>query len=138
MNRSDLQKISRLRLKEAAVLLKAGHYPGAYYLAGYSVECALKACIAKRTKRHDFPDKKLVNDAWVHNLEQLIRHAELWKDLEKDRETNKTLGVNWAVVRDWNVAARYHAHISHVQARDFYSACTARKNGILSWIKKRW
>jgi HEPN domain-containing protein len=33
------------------VLLEAGLYAGAYYLAGYAVECALKACIAKKTAR---------------------------------------------------------------------------------------
>lgn len=127
-----------MRLREASALLKAGHYPGAYYLAGYSVECALKACIAKRTKRYDFLDKKFVNEAWVHDLEKLVGHAELRQELENDKRTNKPLDVNWAVVRGWNVDARYDARITHVQARDIYSACTARKNGILSWIKRRW
>ena len=53
------------------MLLKAGHFSGAYYLAGYSVECALKACIAKQTARYDFPDKSKANDSFVHDLKKL-------------------------------------------------------------------
>jgi len=44
-----------MRLKDAEVLLQKGRNEAAYYLAGYAVECALKACIAKQTKRHEFP-----------------------------------------------------------------------------------
>jgi HEPN domain-containing protein len=51
MNRDTLQRISNQRRREVAVLLEAGLYAGAYYLAGYAVECALKACIAKKTAR---------------------------------------------------------------------------------------
>jgi len=39
-------------------LLRLGLFDGAYYLAGYAVECALKACIAKGTQRFEFPDKR--------------------------------------------------------------------------------
>jgi len=49
VNRRDLQALSRIRLTEAKALLRLGHYDGAYYLAGYAAECALKACIAKLT-----------------------------------------------------------------------------------------
>jgi HEPN domain-containing protein len=68
MNRADFQQLSELRLREAQALLAAGLPDGAYYLAGYAVECALKACIAKRTREHDFADKKLVNDSHTHDL----------------------------------------------------------------------
>lgn len=56
MNRSDIQILADIRVGEAKALLDLGHWPGAYYLAGYAVECALKACIAKLTKADDFPD----------------------------------------------------------------------------------
>ena len=51
MNRYDLRKLAKIRLKEAQILLKNGNYDGAYYLSGYVVECGLKACIAKGTKK---------------------------------------------------------------------------------------
>lgn len=69
MNRSDFKKLAVLRLKEAKVLLDNKCYEGAYYLAGYAVECALKACIAKNTKRFEFPPKpKFVQDLYQHDL----------------------------------------------------------------------
>jgi hypothetical protein len=67
MNRKDLQALSQLRAREARYLLKGGHLSGAYYLLGYSVECALKACIAKRVQRYDFPDKQLAQEVYTHN-----------------------------------------------------------------------
>lgn len=138
MNRQELQEISKLRRKEAAALLKANHSAGAYYLLGYSVECALKACIAKQTKRHDFPDKDLATKAHVHNLEQLLKLAGLARDLETDMKANNTLELNWAVVKDWKELSRYTTAISAADARDLYLACTARKNGVLSWIRAKW
>lgn len=68
VNRKDLQSLARTRLAEAKILLDAGRSDGAYYLAGYAVECALKACIARGTQRHEFPDKKTVDASHTHNL----------------------------------------------------------------------
>jgi HEPN domain-containing protein len=48
MTQTDLQRLSRLRIRDAKILLKNGAHESAYYLAGYAVECALKACIAKQ------------------------------------------------------------------------------------------
>jgi len=39
------------------------------------VECALKACISKRTREHDFPGKKLVNHRHTHDIVKLITLA---------------------------------------------------------------
>ena len=50
MNRADLQKLAEERLADAELLLANGRFGGAYYLSGYVVECALKACIAQLTK----------------------------------------------------------------------------------------
>lgn len=65
MNRAEFQQLSRLRLREARALMSGGHYQGAYYLSGYAVECALKACICKQFGRYEFPDRKLVNDSYI-------------------------------------------------------------------------
>ena len=59
MNLGDLQALSAVRLNEAKALLKADFPSGAWYLAGYAVECGLKACIAKQVQRYDFPDRDL-------------------------------------------------------------------------------
>src|SRR5450755_5096604 len=77
MDRKDLRALSRVRLSEARALLKAGLPDGAYYLAGYAAECALKACIAKETRRYEFPEKKRVSASHTHDLADLVKVAEL-------------------------------------------------------------
>jgi hypothetical protein len=83
MNRIDFQQIAEIRLQESKALLAAGFPEGAYYLAGYAVECALKACIAKRTQQYDFPDKKLVDKSYTHDVEKLLDAAGLGDLLKK-------------------------------------------------------
>jgi HEPN domain-containing protein len=77
VDRKDLQALCRIRLREAQSLARGGHCDGAYYLAGYAVECALKACIAKETRRYEFPEKKKVDASYKHNLSELVKVAEL-------------------------------------------------------------
>ena len=81
MNREAFQQLTRLRLKDARALIKTGHYSGAYYLAGYSVECALKASIARKTARYDFPNKKLAEDSHCHDLDRLLRAVDGGQDM---------------------------------------------------------
>lgn len=138
MNRSDLQAISRLRVREARALLQARFFEGAYYLLGYSVECALKSCIARKVQRYDFPDKKTVNDSYVHNLDQLLGIAGLRTKLNTDSATSPVLSVNWSVVKDWSENARYLQIVPEQQAKDLYSACVSRRHGVLTWLKQSW
>lgn len=138
MNRTVLQAISRERRREAAALLHSRLFPGAYYLVGYAVECALKACIAKQTNKHDFPNRRLATDCWTHDLEKLVQLAGIKQDLDRDMKTSPALQVNWAIVKDWSESDRYDITITAAQARDLYSACTRRRNGLLPWIQSRW
>jgi hypothetical protein len=138
MNRKKFQEISKLREKEAKALLRAQCAHGAYYLAGYSIECALKACIAKQTNKHDFPNKDLAGKVHIHNLETLMKLASLEQHLQRDMSTNSALSINWATVKDWKETSRYSNNISTQEAKDMISACIARKNGILNWIRKKW
>lgn len=138
MNRFDLQSLSRIRVREARILLDSGSFAGAYYLLGYSVECALKACIAKQVKRFDFPDKRTVNDSYVHNLDQLLGVAGLRDTLRNDSVINPALGINWSVVKDWSESSRYTLSVPEQLVRDLHSACTSRSNGVLKWLRKSW
>jgi hypothetical protein len=138
MNRSDLQSLSRQRRREAAALLRARHFPGAYYLVGYAVECALKACIARHTRRFDFPSKQIAQKVFVHELEVLVKLAGLMQDLERDLRANASLQLNWAIVKDWSEESRYLLGITRAQALDLYSACTSRRTGVLPWVRQRW
>jgi hypothetical protein len=138
MNRLDLQKIAKLRVREAKVLLDNGHFEGSYYLLGYSIECAFKACIAKKIKKHDFPDKKIVKDSYTHDLEQLLNISGLKVQFKNETDVNPSLAVNWAIVKDWSEETRYSDRIMEANARALYKAVTARNYGILSWLKRLW
>lgn len=137
MNRSDLQQLARLRLREAKALLSQSCFDGAYYLAGYAVECALKACIARNTKRFDFPDLRTVRDSHSHNLEQLLRIAGLEHVLREAAKVDPQLAVNWAVAKDWSENSRYLRH-GQREAFDLYRAVASRKSGVLAWIRSHW
>ncbi|MDF9801055.1 HEPN domain-containing protein [Catalinimonas alkaloidigena] len=137
MNRKNLQGLAKIRLNEAKTLLDNGLYDGIYYLCGYAVECALKACIAKNVKQYDFPDKKVVNDSHTHVVSTLVKVAGLTIELEKQSQLNDDFKLNWQVVRDWSEVSRYKRN-SQLEAEDIYSAITHRKNGIMQWIKKYW
>lgn len=138
MHRNDLRRLSRLRIREARVLLRAGLFPGAYYLAGYAVECALKACIAGQFRQHSIPDKKLVNDVYTHDVDRLLDLAGLRPALRRDTAGNPPLQTNWNVVKDWKETARYDPNITGQEALDLYSACAARRYGVLAWLRDRW
>lgn len=72
-DRATFQQLAEERLAEATLLLAQGYPSGAYYLAGYAVECALKASIATRFKADEIPDKSLVNSVYTHKLIELLR-----------------------------------------------------------------
>ena len=138
MNRSDFQKLAKVRLEDAQALLEKGCYSGAYYLAGYAVECGLKACIAKKTRKFDFPpEPTTIREIYVHNVETLVKSAGLKPTFDKDVKSDKKLEVNRAVVTRWNEKSRYEEH-TETEARDLYDAVTDKKHGVLQWISQRW
>jgi HEPN domain-containing protein len=137
MNRFDFQKLADLRLREAKALLAAGFPDGAYYLAGYAVECALKACIAKLTREHDFPDKKLVNDSHTHNLKDLLRLAELRDDLEALIEADAEMQSTLDKVQEWAETSRYKRKTTQ-EAALLLDAIEDRTGGLLPWIRLHW
>jgi AbiV family abortive infection protein len=137
MNRADFKKLSGLRLKEARILLDNKSYEGAYYLAGYAVECALKACVAKNTKRYEFPPKN-ADKLYTHDLKALVALAGLKPDLDAEIASVKDFENNWADVKDWNEGVRYETNIGDKRAHALYTAITSEPNGVLSWLKKYW
>ena len=138
MDRADLQRLTRIRLQEAKVLFDNRRYEGAYYLLGYAVECTFKACIAKQTKRYDFPDRKFVNDIYTHDLNKLLSVSGLEQEHHRESQRNPSFELNWTIVKDWSEQSRYIAGISRAKAKEFRSAVVSRRNGILPWLQKWW
>jgi HEPN domain-containing protein len=137
LNRSALQELARKRLREARALMGSGHYDGAYYLTGLAVECALKACIARKTRRHDFPDLTVVKDSYTHNLPKLLTVAGLVPEMDRDARSEPQLNAHWAVVKEWTVDSRY-ATKERQEACELYRAVAGRRHGVLAWLRRRW
>ena len=129
--------MAQLRLKEARVLLRRGNFDGAYYLSGYVIECALKVCIAKNTRKYDFPDRKMVNESYTHNLNGLVKIAGLGQQLDNESRKNPTFDINWGLVKDWTEESRYQRH-SETKAKSMISAITSTNHGVLRWIRQHW
>src|SRR5438094_2593762 len=109
---------------------------GAFYLGGLAIECALKACIAKKTRRYEFPrDRKYVDKVYSHDLSELLKLAGLNDQLDQDLKSNRNLATNWGVVKSWNIDSRYEA--SGLKGSDMNVAVNSA-DGVLQWIKLRW
>jgi hypothetical protein len=113
-------------------------YAGAYYLGGYSLECALKACFAKQTREFDFPDKTKTNAAYVHDLKKLFELSGIYQEFSNEWKTQPQLELNWGIASNWSEKSRYSLTIEREDAKSLYWACASPKHGVLSWIKKRW
>ena len=138
MNKSDLEKLVDIRVSEAKVLLEYENYQGAYYLAGYALECAIKACIAKQVQQYDFPSKELAQKSHQHKLTDLLGVAGLKQKLGEKERADVDFQLNWAVAKDWNVESRYECSIESSKANDLYRAITNENSGILAWLKTFW
>lgn len=143
MNRSDLKKLAAMRLSDAKALLKTKrNNAGAYYIAGYAVECAIKACIAKNQGQYPFPEFIKESDIrskyYTHSLEVLISTADLKQRLDIDCGRNPTLAANWTLVVNWNETYRYQPRVSQSQAEDLIQAIDDPQNGVLQWLKQYW
>jgi hypothetical protein len=138
MLRTDLQTLMTVRLREAKALLNAKQFCGAYYLTGLAIECAIKACIAKQTQQHEFPDKARAIECFEHDPARLIKSAGLKTALDAECSADPQFSSNWAIIKNWNVASRYEHSITRAEAREIYSAAAARKHGVLKWLRNHW
>lgn len=138
MNRSDLQRLADIRLHEAQALLTAGAFEGAYYLAGYAIECALKACVASQTREFDFPDKRLAERSYTHSLTQLLDVAGLKVTFEEALASSQALHESWSFVKKWSEASRYALDVTEKSAQDMLAAVGNEVSGVLPWLKKYW
>src|SRR5258707_15181878 len=140
MNRRALQKLADARLLGSRALLKAKRYDAAHYFAGYVIECALKACIARKTLRYDFPRRDARN-LYTHELELLLKEAGIERSFQEDRRNDPTLDGYWGVVKDWKPDdVRYDLRgvsAAHT-AKAFLSAIEDRQHGVLQCLSKYW
>ena len=132
ISRADFERLIALRMDEAKKLLDLQNWDGARYLVGYAVEFALKIRIISRQILTDgFPDKRLTDVFFRHDLLALCRAAGLEDELEADTVVN----LQWDTVKTWSEQSRYQIGRAAQDALDLYDAI---ENGVLPWIRTRW
>jgi len=133
VTKSDFQHLAESRLREAKLLLDRHEYDGAYYLAGYVVEFALKACILKRLADFWPDDKKFIEKCYTHVLTDLLHLANLQTEIFAG-----PVGAKWLLVKDWSEQRRFKRGTSEADATDFFNAINHPTEGVFQWLKARW
>ena len=104
--RTDLIKIARGKLKDAAVLCENRRYDGASYICGYAVELTLKARICKTLKWKGYPESNSKFQNYqsfrTHDLNVLLHLT----GREEFVKTNYM--VEWSGVNEWESKSRYN------------------------------
>lgn len=139
MNRTAWQQLAEDRIAEANALLRAQLWSGAYYLAGYAVECGLKSCVLARVESDGviFREKKFSERCWTHDLIDLVKLAALDSARDADAALNPVRWQNWLVVHDWSEESRYERQ-TQTDAEELVNAIDDQKDGVLSWIRAHW
>jgi HEPN domain-containing protein len=139
MNRDDFRKLAETRLEDARALLNAGRFGAAYYMAGYAVECALKACICKNMREFDFPPRD-ASQYYQHDLMRLSAIAQIESAFEQERKQDPLLAAYWNVVKDWREDSRYQDTGPEAEraAKGLIEAISESQHGVLQWLSKYW
>jgi len=139
-NRAEFQRLADEWIVDAEALLNAGRWSAAFYLAGYAVECALKACVlAYVAKNPDiiFKEKRFSDSCWTHDVESLLRLADLGNARDAQSTVSAAFGLNWQTAKDWDPEIRYLG-ATEIAARKLFAAITDPVDGVLQWIKSHW
>jgi HEPN domain-containing protein len=119
------------------VLLAGSRYSAAYYLAGYAVECGLKACIARQIGQYEFPPSaRFSRDVFTHDLRELVKQAGLNDLLIERLKESRAFRQNWETVTKWTEESRYRA-VSREDAMALLDAIGEEADGVMAWIRQR-
>jgi HEPN domain-containing protein len=137
LTKNDLEKLAHVRLEDSLFLLQAGKSSSAYYLAGYAVELALKACISKLFQPNVIPEKGFVNAIYTHKLESLLSIAGLLPDFRADSKADTEFAASWAITSQWTEESRYEFWDT-ISAATLLKAIHEPNHGVFQWVTKRW
>jgi hypothetical protein len=106
MQRSDIRKIAKSKLKDAIVLFENKRYDGSVYICGYAVELGLKHQICKKLKWNEYPpgnNFQNYKSFKTHNLDILLSLT------GKEAIIKASYFADWSNVAFWDPEARYSA-----------------------------
>ena len=135
MNSLQFRHAAEARYASACVLQRSeGHGTDAIYLAGYAVECALKALILKRTPASDYAKLikgPLFRSALGHNFDALIRHLRF--DCGEQLPANFVNQIRRAAPL-WSPSTRYTSARTRMRISARF---LAEVEQITTWINER-
>jgi hypothetical protein len=137
ITKKDLQTLAETRLGDAQLLLQAGRYSAAYYLAGYAVELGIKARIAGVFQADMIPEKSFVNAVYSHKLDELVGLAGIKRQLQDDMRSDPVLSAAWGIASKWDETSRYEMW-DQFAAASMLQAVGDENHGVLQWLKKHW
>jgi len=120
------------RLEEVQILLRADRTTGAVYLAGYGIECILKALILSvvpsnktRSILRSFQGRRAHDYEWLRGQYYKNRGAQFPRDINQ----------HFILVSDWSTTLRYApGNMRTDDAEDFVKAVDA----IIAWAEERF
>lgn len=122
---------------DADAALGCGRASAAYYLAGYAVECGLKAIIALSFRASVIPDRRFVESVYTHDLNRLVAVAGLAAEVKERARVSDEFRLNWALAAAWSEASRYEV-IDSFRATSLVQAIGHPTAGVLPWLKAHW
>lgn len=140
MTKQDWRDLAEARLIDADILLQNQRWAAAYYIAGYAVECGLKACVVDLVEKNPgiiYEERRFSDSCWTHKLTELVGVARLEAARAADEIANPAFAQKWAVVIRWNEAYRYVC-VSEPDARQLYEAISHPQDGVMKWIRDHW
>jgi hypothetical protein len=138
IKRADLEALAQAKLQDAQILYAAKRYSNAYYLAGYTIELALKACISIQFVADTIPDKDFVKDIYTgHDLVKLMKLAGLSNDLKLKSDQDENFAANWAITAQWRETSRYTT-VDSITAQSLLESITDSTSGVFPWIMTYW
>lgn len=137
LTKAVLEQLAVARVAEAGHLLNSGYFSGAYYLGGYAIELALKACIAEAFQPRIIPDKRFVERIYTHDLVKLVDLAGLERHRIERSKRDSKFAEHWEIITAWSESARYDISVE-TTARGVVDALRDRDHGVFEWIRSYW
>ncbi len=105
LDKKEITKIAKARLKDAEVLHSSRRYEGAVYLCGYAVELSLKARICKTLRWSGYPSTnnefRDYRSFKTHDLDVLLHLSGIEQRIKTE------LFAEWSAVAQWSPESRY-------------------------------
>jgi len=135
ISREELSEIAASRYAEAENLFAEGHFAGAMFLGGSSLECYLKLAICVTLRLDGLP-----GIFKIHDLEGLILCSGFDAELQADHAVKQAFNEvcqEWG--KDGRVALLYGspAEFDQDRAEQFLQNLHDPKCGIIPWLKTR-